>query len=178
MTPVFVYPKGYNGMPRTPGRLGRTVANMTMRYNIESPVEIGKLDLANLNIQKMIRSDKKSNDLEDLNNAVLHLGADKVADSIKVAFRIIEGKTKLKDYAKYKCIRNILTHRKLHKPVKDDFIRYFDSGGSNAYDAFDFKKYDPDKNIIIFDIKSSKTKQTLEQVAKDLIGEVKVILGL
>lgn len=178
MTPLASFQKGYEGKPKTPGRLGRVAANLQIRYNIEGPVKSSKVDLSNLNIQKMVKSDKKSNDLEDLNNAVSHLRTGKVADSIKVAFRIIEGKTNLKGYAKYKCIRNIVTHKKLHNGVKNDFIRYFDSHGSNAHNAFDFKKYEPNKNIIIFNIKSHKTKQTLEQVARDIIEAAKGLLGL
>jgi hypothetical protein len=45
-------------------------------------------------------------------------------------------------------------------------------------DKFDFKYCDENKGEFIFDLDSSKTKRTLEQVAKDLIEVVKSILGL
>ena len=179
MTTVNITRTGYEVKPRDPRKMGRTAGNMTIVYNVKGvPVRTSILDLTEVKTQRLIRS-KYSNNLEDLSNAVSHLAAGRLADSIKGAFKIIEKKgNKIKDYRKYKCIRNILTHEKLRKPVKDDFIEYFDSRGSNAHNSFGFKRYVPSKNIIIFNLQSPKTRKTLEQIATDLIRDVKGILGL
>jgi hypothetical protein len=47
----------------------------------------------------------------------------------------------------------------------------------NCKDAGE-KKYDPNKGIIILDSDSTKTRKSLEKLARDLIIDVKVILRL
>jgi hypothetical protein len=81
------------------------------------------------------------------------------------------------EYNKYKCIRNILSHKegdKLHKNTMEAFKQYF----RPIHDTFDFKHCDVSNRIIIFDSDSSKTKRTLEKVDGDLISEVRKILKL
>jgi hypothetical protein len=43
---------------------------------------------------------------------------------------------------------------------------------------FDFKKYEPKNKIISLELKSKKTRTTLNNVATDLINECKKVLGL
>lgn len=175
ITRIDMHLTGYEGMPRTPGRLGRVSKNLTIIYNIEgAPVKTNKLDLSNINIQSLMTSDK-SNKLEQLNNAVSHLFDGRPADSITEAFKIIDGKTKsIRGYRRYACIRNILAHDNLYPHVKKDFTKYF----PHKHSVFDFKDYVPRKNIIVLDLISPKTKQTLEKVAGDLIRKVKGFLKL
>jgi hypothetical protein len=52
------------------------------------------------------------------------------------------------------------------------FIIYFD----HPHDSFDFKDYDIEKKIVILDTDSNKTKQTLEQIARDLISEAERLM--
>jgi hypothetical protein len=62
-----------------------------------------------------------------------------------------------RDYNKYRCIRNILSHREgepLCPGTKKDFINYF----KPVRDKFDFKHCDENNGIFIFDFDSPKTK--------------------
>src|SRR5215204_2447863 len=127
-----------------PRRLIRVSKDLTIKYNIEGWID--KIDLTDPHIKGLICQNVNPN-LEYLSNAVSHLNQGRRMDSITEAFKIIEGDTKsVKDYYKYKCIRNILTHKKLEPHVKRDFTRYF---GPSVYGVFDFKQYDPNNNIII-----------------------------
>jgi hypothetical protein len=83
----------------------------------------------------------------------------------------------VKDYYKYKCIRDILSHREgqqLRENTMKNFTQYFDP----VRDSFDFKYIDENSRIVIFDPDSPKTKQTLEKVAGDLISEGRKVLKL
>lgn len=172
ITRIDTHLTGYEGMPRTPGRLGRASKRVRIIYNIKGvPVKTNKLDLSDINTQSLMIFDR-SNKLEQLNNAVSHLFDGRPADSITEAFKIIDGNAKsIRGYHKYACIRNILTHDKLYQHVKKDFTKYF----PHKHSAFDFKDYVPPKNIIILNLQSPKTKLTLEKVARDLIRKVKKI---
>jgi hypothetical protein len=137
----------------------------------------GGIDTLNLgapSIQNILNSGTSPN-LEDLSSSVSHLSQGHYGESINRAFSIVEKNTSIKDFWKFNCIRNVVTHRKLDKSVKDSFVYHF---GPNVYDAFDFKKYDPKNGIINLDFKSKKTRKTLFDVAIDLINECKRILGL
>jgi hypothetical protein len=93
--------------------------------------------------------------------------------------RVIEEKrysSSVTNYNKYKCIRNILSHKEgqqLHEHTAEDFTKYF----RPVRNAFDFMHCDETNKIFIFDLDSPKTKQTLEQLTTDLIREVQDILG-
>jgi hypothetical protein len=97
-----------------------------------------------------------------LSNAVSHLYEGRHRECINRAFAIIEKDTSIKDYYKYNCIRNILTHDKLNQNVIDDFRKYLG----------------PINKIINLDFESKKTRNTLDYVARDLINECKKIPGM
>jgi hypothetical protein len=153
-------------------KVGKT---MNSRYDIEGAID--KIDLTDPIITRLIAQDKNPC-LEYLSNAVVHKSQGRFSDSIKEAFRILEGHKSVKDYCKFKCIRNILSHKEgvpLHKDTMNDFIKYFDP---NVHTIFDFKQYDLKNRIIILDHESNKTKHALGQIARDLISEAKSIMGL
>jgi hypothetical protein len=174
ITRIATHLTGYEGMTRAHGRLGRTSKRTIIIYNIEGePVKTDRLKLTDTNTQSLMTSTNKSNNLEQLSNAVSHLCDGRPGDSIIEASKIIEGNTKsVKGYRKYRCIRNILMHKKLLPRVIRDFNTYFRTN------EFDFKRYEPNNNIIILDPSSTTTQQSLEKVARDLIREVKSFLKL
>lgn len=144
----------------------------TQRYSRHGWIDL--LDLSNQTIQNLLNSGISPN-LENLSHAVSHLYEGRLRDSINRAFWIIEKDTSTKDYWKFNCIRNILTHKKLKPHVTTDFTKYF---GPNVYDAFDFIQYDPNNDVIILNFESKKTRITLINVATDLINECKRVLNL
>jgi hypothetical protein len=176
VTRIATHLTGYEGMPAAHGRLGRVSKRTTFIYNIQgAPIKTDRLDLTNSNIRSLMTSVDKSNNLEHLNNAISYLGDGRPEDSITSAFKIIDGKVKsVRGYRKYACIRNILTHDRLYDRVKKDFTKYF----PHKHKAFDFKDYVPRKNIIVLDLQSPKTNQTLKKLARDLIGKVKRFLKI
>jgi hypothetical protein len=113
--------------------------------------------------------------LGSIARAVSHIYQGRVTECIKEAFKIIEGKYSVKDYSKYKCIRDILSHKEpeLFQETISNFDKYF--GRPNS---FDLKQFDLNKRIIIIDFESDKTKRTLNKLARELIEEGKIILKL
>jgi hypothetical protein len=174
---------GDERLPKKP-ELRRISKTFTIKYDIEGSID--KIDITDPHIEKLINQDINP-ELEYLSKAVAHKNHGRYSESIKEGFRIIDEEKSVKhystfvtDYDKYRCIRNILSHKEgdpLRRGTMDDFIHYF---GSNAYGAFDFKQYEPSKNIIIFDSEcaSTKTQKTLEQLSRDLVSEIRNILKL
>lgn len=164
----------HEAVPKTPGlkKVGKTIIS---GYDIEGAID--KVDLTDPIIARSITQDENPS-LEYLSNASVHKNQGRFSDSIREAFRILEGNKSIKDYCKFKCIRNILSHKEgvpLHKDTMNDFIQYFDP---NVHDIFDFKQYDLKNSIIILDNESNKTKHALGQIARDLISQAKSIVGL
>jgi len=167
-------------VPNKPG-LKRVTNSLILRSNIEGGID--RIDVTDPNIRNLINQDIDP-ELSYLNNAVAHKYHGRYSDAIKEAFRIVDEEKSVKqysksvvDYNKYLCIRNILAHREgqqLRQGTIDDFIKYF----SPVRDAFDFRHYDGNNRIVILESVSTKTQQTLERVAKDLISEVRNILKL
>ena len=165
-----------------PHKLIRVSKDVTIKYNIEGWID--KIDLTDPHIEKLICQDVNP-ELDYLSNAVAHKNNGRYSESIKEAFRVIDEEKSaknysksVKEYCKYKCIRNILSHKEgdpLRPGTMNNFIHYF---GTDVYSSFDFKQYEPNKNIIILDSVSAKTQLTLELIAKDLISEVRNILKL
>lgn len=147
-------------------------STLTTRWSRHGWIDV--LDLNDQSIQNILSSAISPN-LENLSNAVSHLYDGRYRECINRAFGIIENNSSIKDYWKFNCIRNILTHEKLEQHVTKAFTRYF---GTNVHDAFDFEKYDPKNGIINLNFESKKTRKTLNDVATDLINECKRILGL
>jgi hypothetical protein len=137
---------------------------------------IDVLNLSNKNIQNFL-SMGTGQKLEYLSEAVSSFYEGRLKESIITAFQIIERERSppITDYKKFRCIRNILVHKTLEQYIVNEFKSYF---GKNANNLFDFKKYDPNNGIISLDLKSSKTKTTLNNLATDLINDCKRILGL
>lgn len=173
-------PEDTLGIPYKPG-LRRVHKSFIVKYDIEGSID--KVDTTDPNIRNIINRDVNPA-LEYLCDAVVHKGHGRYSEAIKEAFRVIDEKRNVNyyskivpDYNKYKCIRDILSHREgqqLYRTTMNYFTNYF----RPVHDKFDFMHYDNRNRKIIFDSDSPKTKKTLERVAKDLIGEVRVILGL
>jgi hypothetical protein len=171
---------GEQGVPKKAGliRVGKT---FTMKYSIEGWID--KIDITDPNKGNLINQHLNP-ELVYLSKAVAHKYHGRYSESITEAFRIIDEEKSVKhysisvtDYSKYQCIRNILSHRegqRLHK----DTMKYFTQNFGPIRDAFDFKHYDDNNRIVILDSESTKTQQTLEHVARDLISEVKSLLKL
>jgi hypothetical protein len=171
---------GEQGVPRKPGliRVGKT---LTLRYNIDGWIK--KIDVTDPNIGNLINLEVNP-ELDYISKAVAHKYHKRYSESIKEAFRVIDEEksakhysTLVKDYDKYKCIRDILSHKegqRLHGNTKSNFLSYF----KPVHDAFDFMYCDESYGVFIFDLDSPKTKQTLEKVAADLISEVRNTLKL
>jgi hypothetical protein len=171
---------GEQGVPKKAGliRVGKT---LTIKYGIEGWID--KIDITDPNKGNLINQDMNP-DLVYLSKAVAHKYHRRYSESITEAFRIIDEEKSVKhyskfvaDYNKYQCIRNILSHRegqRLHKNTMKYFTQYFDP----IRDAFDFKHYDDNNRIVILDSESTKTQQTLEHVARDLISAVRSLLKL
>jgi hypothetical protein len=173
-------PAGAEGVPKKPG-LRRVTNQLIVKYDREGSID--KVDITDSNIGNIINKDVNP-ELGYLSDAVAHKTHGRYSEAIKEAFRVIDEKKAAKNYSKsvkyyykYKCMRDILSHRegqRLFPNTKKSFARFF----SPVRDKFDFKYCDENKGEFIFDLDSSKTKRTLEQVAKDLIEVVKSILGL
>jgi hypothetical protein len=167
---------GAQGVPKKPGLI-RVSKTLTLRYSIDGWIE--RIDVTDPNIRRLIDQDI-SPELDYLSKAVAHTYSGRYSDSIREAFRIIDEEKYSKsvtDYDKYKCIRNILSHKegqRLHQKTMDDFKNYFNP----INDALDFKQHDDKNDIVVLDLESTKTQKTLEQVAKDLISEVRSLLKL
>ena len=171
---------GDERVPKKPGLI-RVGKSFTMKYTIEGSIE--KIDIADSKIQNVINQEVYP-ELEYLSNAVAHKNQGRYSESIKESFRVIDEEKSLKHYSKsvtnynkYKCVRDILSHREgqqLRNSTMEYFTRFFDP----VRNAFDFMYYDNGNRIIIFDSESPKTKRTLEQIATDLIMDIKNILGL
>jgi hypothetical protein len=171
---------GEQGIPKEPGliRVGKT---FTMKYGIEGWID--KIDITDPNKGNLINQDINP-ELVYLGKAVAHKYHRRYSESITEAFRIIDEEKSVKhysklvtDYNKYQCIRNIISHRegqRLHKNTMKYFTQYF----GPIRDAFDFKHHDDNNRIVILDSESTKTQQTLEHVARDLISEVRSLLKL
>jgi hypothetical protein len=168
---VDAWTTGYRCKDRVTGHSHRE-STLTTRWSRHGWIDV--LDLNDQSIQNVLNSGT-SPDLENLSHAVSHLNEGRYQDCINRAFGIIERDISVKDYWKFNCIRNILTHDDLKSHVTNDFTKYF---GPNVHDAFDFKKYDPNNGIINLDFESKKTRNTLNNVATDLVNECKRILGL
>jgi hypothetical protein len=173
-------PVDAKGIPYTPG-LRRVHNSLTIKYDIEGSSD--KIDATDPTIGNLINKDVDP-EIQYLSDAVAHKSHGRYPEAIKEAFRVIDERPNVnhyskivRDYNKYRCIRNILSHKEgdeLDQKTKDNFIYYF----SPIRDKFEFKRCNENNRVFIFDFDSSKTKKTLEQVAKDLIAEVRVILGL
>jgi hypothetical protein len=168
------------GIPYRPGLL-RVHKDFNIKYDIEGSID--KVDASDSNIRNII--DKKVNpQLDYLSDAVAHRNHGRLSETIKKAFMVIDEdrfanhySKIVTNYNKYKCIRDILSHREgqqLYTNTKNDFIGFFKPLPNN----FDFMYRDEINGVFIFDFDSDKTKKTLKKVAKELIAEVRVILGL
>jgi hypothetical protein len=168
---IDAWPRGYECKDKVTGGW-HTGSASTQRWSVHGWIDV--LDLNDQSIQNILNSSTSPN-LENLSNAVSHLYEGRYRDCINRTFGIIENNTSIKDYWKFNCIRNVLTHEKLEQHITNAFIRYF---GPNVYGAFDFEKYDPKNGIINLNFESKKTRKTLNDVATDLINESKRILSL
>ncbi len=137
---------------------------------------LNNLDLTDPTIQTLINGSSNF-DLGYLQSskAVQHMYEGRTVECIMEAFRIIETNHSFKNYHKYKCIRDILSHQeqqKLYPKTLQNFDHYF------GHDSFDLKRYNPEKGEIIINFESDNTKKTLFRLAKDLINECRLILDL
>jgi hypothetical protein len=173
-------PAGVEGVPIKPG-LQRVSNALVVKYDIEGSID--KVDITDFNIGNIVNKDVNP-ELGYLSDAVAHKSHGLYSEAIKEAFMVIDEDRStnhyskiVTDYDKYKCIRDILSHREgqqLYPNTRKNFTYFF----KPVRDKFDFKFCDESNGVFIFDFDLPKTKETLEQVAKDLIGEVKGLLGL
>lgn len=155
--------------------LRRVYKDLIVKYNIEGSID--KVDITDSNIANIINIDVNP-ELVYLSDAVAHKYHGRYSEAIKEAFKVIEGKNyPITDYNKYKCIRDILSHRE-GEHLYPNTRKYFTCFFKPVRDKFDFKYCDESNGIFIFDFDSPKTKKTLEQVTDDLIGDVKAILHM
>lgn len=160
---------GSEGIHRITGNR-RVTKVSSFGYRIEGGID--ELDLTDPTIDGLINQNIIP-ELEWLNDAVSHIYNGRVVDCIKTAFKIIEKGSHVTNYKKYKCMRDILSHRGPYQQgTINDFINEI---GPNL---FDFKEYDPNKGKIILDLDSIKTKKSLGKLARELITDAKRILKL
>lgn len=151
---------------------GHVAKTLQVVYGIKGGLD--KLDLTDSAIQKSINSFPNPN-LGYLSRAVHHMYEGRAGESIKEAFKIIERNSSFKDYYKYKCIRDVLSHTEQQKftpGTVNNFNMYF------GPTAFDFRRYNPTKGEIVIDPESVKTNRTLLTLARDLVKESRTILNL
>lgn len=167
-------PAGVEGIPKKPG-LRRVCNDLIVKYDIEGSID--NIDVTDPNTGNLINL-YLTNELEYLSDAVAHKSHGRYSESIKDAFKIIEKRysNKVTDYNKYRCIRDILSHRE-GQQLYQNTRKYFTCFFTPIRDKFGFKRCDESNGEFIFDLDSSKTKNTLELLAKDLIRDVKDILG-
>jgi hypothetical protein len=168
------------GIPYKPGLL-RVCKDFIIKYNIDGSID--KVDMTDSNIGNIINKSVNP-ELNYLSDAVVHKSHGRYSEAIKNAFRVIdESKSAnyysriVTDYDKYKCLRDILSHREgqqLYKTTKQKFLHFY----KPVRDNFDFMYCDENNGVFIFDFDSAKTKKTLELVAEKLIGEVRRVLKL
>lgn len=168
---------GHEGIPNDPNKLGRVTVLNTHVYNIEgAPLRINNVDLTDANIDDIITSSNKQNNLQHIYNAISHFCSGRYKECITAAFMAIEGNTGLPDYFKYKCIRNIVNHKEdqqWYDNTVRDFDKYFKSSD------FDFEvPHIKSSPIIVLDFESPRTLHALKKVSHDLITEAKRSLNL
>jgi hypothetical protein len=124
------------------------------RYHIRQTIE---LDLNNKVIISIIENDEDTN--LQLHHASLAMGAEesrRFADMYRELFQVIEKEEEVKDYCKFKSLRNALSHQRKLDRAKPKVEKYFGKG------RYDFTANDE------FDHNSSKNMENLKEDANDL----------
>lgn len=150
-------------------RIGRT---FTFRYNIEGGIQ--DVDITDKNTIRMIESKSSENlDLQDLYTATLLYYNRQPTECIKVLYKIIENKKRIRGYHRYECLRHMFTHKPPYRSKTIEmFIQEF-----GQY-SFEYKKYDPANGLILFDMTSAKNIQIFSKLARELMTNVKGIVGV
>lgn len=170
---VTVTTIGYSGIPK-PGKTAPVSRSMTFIYNIKGKEPI--LELENQDVTDVLKLDNSEYSfLQRLDRAILHHKAGFPAESLKELFTVIEYDKAFANHDKYYGLRQILSHAPnyssknppYNKATINKFTSYFDKSD------FDYLEYDPSNLIIILDMNSTKTRQTLEGIFSNLINEVK-----
>jgi hypothetical protein len=172
---LHVLASNTQGIPYKPGLL-RVSKDFIIKYNIDGSID--KVDMTDSNIGNIINKSVNP-ELNYLSDAVVHKSHGRYSEAIKSAFRVIDESNAITepDYDKYKCLRDILSHREgqqLYPNTKRNFLDFYKPLSNN----FDFMHCDENNGVFIFDLDSAKTKKTLELVAEKLIGEARRVLKL
>jgi hypothetical protein len=150
-------------------RIGR---DFTFRYNIGGGIQV--VDMTDKNTIRMIESVSSENfHLEDLYTATMLCHNHQPAECIKVLWKIIENRDDINGYHKYECLRHMYSHKPpYHSKTIELFMQEF------GQDSFEYEKYDPANGFIVIDMKSRKNIQTLSKLARELMTQVKKIVGV
>lgn len=164
--PIDVNLKNYTSMPKQ-GELQHIMTSLTLRWKIEGGIK--ELDLKNPDIQSVLYlSEIDSLKYQYLSKGIFHYYNKNPAESIRELFRVIENNSKFPNYARYQVLRHLFSHEPpYHHNTISQFLKEFNNND------FDYNKFDPSNNIIIIDMESGKTKSLLNNIASNLISELR-----
>jgi hypothetical protein len=151
---------------------GRTSKSVTYSYNVEGAPS--KLDIYHL-LSRVLKSNNPQikQYLGYLAKGITLQFEHFPDHSIIEAFKIIEEIKDFPLYEKYYALRNILVHSpEYREKTASSFRKFFDEN------SFDYVMYNRDSNIIILNLHSNKTQKILNQVANELMIEIKKYLKI
>jgi hypothetical protein len=176
LQPVDVNFSGHAGIPK-PGKTARVSKSLTLKWNIRGREPT--ISLTNPDVAGVLRLDEAEHHcLQLFRSAILHFNNGSKVEALKELFAIIEYDKDFPDHDKYYGLRQIFSHRpRNHKNnmsyeqgTIEKFKRHF------GKEDFDYLKFEPENNVIIVDINSSKTQERLKKIVSDFINEIKLYI--
>jgi hypothetical protein len=173
LQPIDVNFSGHAGIPK-PGKTARVSKSLTLKWNIRGKEPT--ISLTNPDVAGVLKLDEAEHHcLQLFRSAILHFNNGSKVEALKELFAIIEYDKAFPNHDKYNGLRQIFSHRpRDNKEMPyaegtiEKFTRFF------GKEDFDYLKFEPENNVIIVDINSSKTQVRLKKIVTDFIGEIKL----